>query len=128
MTEFITITQKGSFDNTERYFRELERMKIKPILDKYGKLGVEALSAATPQETGETSQSWYYEIVERSGYISIRWHNRNVDKGGTPVAILLQYGHATGGGGWVEGRDYIMPAIRPIFDQILADVSREVTK
>ena len=123
----ITITQKGSFDKTERYLRDFDTHKIASILEPYGEKGVLALSAATPQDSGLTAQSWYYEIVEKSGYCSIRWKNKNIQDG-RPIAILIQYGHATRNGGWVEGRDYIMPAIQPIFDQILSDVTKEVTK
>ncbi len=123
----ISIRQKGSFANIERYLGRPFSSSIKAKLDKYGVLGVEALVNATPQDSGLTAESWYYEIVERPGYISIRWHNRNVQDG-IPIAILLQYGHGTRNGGYVEGRDYIMPAIQPVFDQILADTMKEVTK
>jgi hypothetical protein len=123
----ITITQKGSFNNTERYLSRLKSEEAFKILDKYGNLGMVALSNATPRESGETAASWYYTIVSRQGYHSIRWHNRHVEDG-VPIAVILQYGHGTGTGGYVEGRDYIMPAIRPLFDQIVADVWREVTK
>lgn len=95
------------------------------ILDKYGPIGVAALASATPRDSGLTAASWTYEVVQSPGYYSIRWGNTN-DVGGRPLAILLQYGHGTGTGGYVEGRDYINPAIRPIFDQILADIDREV--
>lgn len=123
----ITITQRGSFNNTERYLRNLSNADIKNILDKYGKVGVVALSNATPKDSGLTAQSWYYEVVTRPGYYSVRWRNRNIQDN-IPIAILIQYGHGTRNGGWVEGRDYVMPAIRPVFDQILADATREVTK
>lgn len=123
----IEITQKGSFDNTERYLRRLKSTELVSFLDKYGQLGVNALSSATPTDTGLAANSWYYTIEQRPGYYSIRWHNRDIE-GGLPVIILIQYGHGTGTGGYVAGRDIIMPAIRPIFDQIEADVMREVTK
>lgn len=123
----IEITQKGSFDNTERYLKHLSQDDLYATLSKYGTLGVNALSNATPSRTGLTAQSWYYEIVQRKGYYSIRWHNSNVHEG-KPIAILIQYGHGTGTGGYVVGRDYIMPAIRPIFDQIAAEAWKEVTK
>lgn len=123
----ITVTQKGSFDKTERYLQTLNISRIVSILKRYGEQGVTALSGATPQDSGLTARSWYYEIVERPGYCSIRWRNRNINDG-VPIAILLQYGHGTGTGGWVEGRDYVMPAIQPIFDRILSDVLKEVTK
>jgi hypothetical protein len=123
----ITITQKGSFDQTEKYLHGLKLEKLLAVLDKYGSRGVEVLSAATPVDSGETAASWYYTTEQRSGYYSIRWHNRN-NAGGFPVAVMLQYGHGTGTGGYVQGRNYIMPAIRPIFDQIAEEAWREVTK
>lgn len=123
----IEITQKGSFDNTERYLSHLSKDDLYATLSKYGSLGVNALSNATPQDTGETANSWYYEIKQHKGYYSIRWHNHHVNEG-RPIAILIQYGHGTGTGGYVQGRDYIMPAIRPIFDQIAAEAWKEVTK
>jgi hypothetical protein len=123
----ITITQKGSFANVERYLSRLKQDEAYKILDKYGNLGMVALSNATPSESGETAASWYYTIESRKGYHSIRWHNRHIEDG-VPIAVILQYGHGTGTGGYVEGRDYIMPAIRPVFDQIVADVWREVTR
>lgn len=125
----ITVTQKGSFDNTERSLRRLRThtANLRPILQKYGPIGVRALSEATPKDTGLAAGSWYFEIVERSGYISLRWHNSDVEDGAL-VVILLQYGHGTRNGGWVEGRDFIMPAIQPVLDAILAEVDKEVTK
>lgn len=124
----IDITQRGSFDNTERYLQSVNNTaKIRSILEKYGPEGVRALSEATPKDTGLAASSWYYEIVERSDYISIRWHNSDIE-GNIPVVILLQYGHATRNGGWVEGRDFIMPAIEPIFEKIENEVSKEVSK
>lgn len=123
----ITITQKGSFDNTERYLSKLSKLELSAILNKYGMLGVDALSNATPADSGMTASSWYYTIEARPGYYSIHWCNRN-EEYGLPVAILIQYGHGTKNGGYVAGRDYIMPAIRPIFDQIADEAWREVTK
>ena len=123
----ITITQKGSFNKTERYLNRLKRLQVSAILNKYGSLGVAALSNATPVESGVTAASWTYSIVQRPGYYSIRWHNSHTNKG-VPIAVLLQYGHGTGTGGYVQGRDYINPAVRPIFDQIANDVWKEVTK
>lgn len=121
----ITITQKGSFNKTERYLRKLDTSKISSILERYGGVGVEALSNATPRKTGFTAKSWYYTIEEKPGYCSIHWCNSNQENG-IPVAILIQYGHGTRNGGWVEGRDYVMPAIQPIFDKILDDIMKEV--
>src|SRR5580765_6776712 len=104
----IEITQKGSFDTTERYLHHLKMADLYSILNKYGSLGVNVLSNATPVESGLTAASWYYTIEQRPGYYSIRWHNHN-EVNGTPLAVLLQYGHGTGTGGYVQGRDYIMP-------------------
>jgi len=123
----ITITEKGSFSNTERYLSRLKTQELLSVLNKYANEGLVALSNATPRETGETAESWYYSIVQRPGYYSIRWHNRHIVDG-IPIAVLIQYGHGTGTGGYVQGRDYIMPAIRPIFDRIAAEAWKEVTK
>lgn len=123
----ITITQRGSFQKTDTFLSRLQKNDIYSTLHKYGAIGVQALSSATPQESGLTASSWYYEVVQRRGYFSIRWHNNHM-AGGISVAILLEYGHGTRGGGFVQGHDYIMPAIRPIFDQMANDCWREVTK
>jgi hypothetical protein len=123
----IEITQRGNFNNTERYLKRLKSAELFAVLNKYGTIGMNALSNATPRESGETAASWYYTIVQRPGYYSIRWHNRHVEKG-IPIAVILQYGHGTGTGGYVQGRDYIMPAIRPVFDQITAEAWREVNR
>jgi hypothetical protein len=123
----ITITQKGSFNNTEQWLSRLKSAQLYAVLSKYGTLGQNALSNATPIDSGETAASWYFTIEQRPGYYSIRWHNRHEERG-LPIAVLLQYGHGTGTGGYVQGRDYIMPAIRPIFDQIVAEAMREVSK
>lgn len=123
----ITITQKGSFNNTERYLRRLKNAQRFAVLNKYGSLGQNALSNATPADSGLASQSWYFTIQQRPGYYSIRWHNSD-EENGFPVAVMIQYGHGTGTGGYVQGRDYIMPAIRPIFDQIAAEAWKEVTR
>jgi hypothetical protein len=123
----ITITQKGSFNNTERYLSRLSKLQLDAVLAKYGEMGANALSNATPADSGLAASSWYYSTVARPGYYSIRWHNSDVEDG-FPVAVMIQYGHGTGTGGYVQGRDYIMPAIRPVFDQIAAEAWREVTK
>lgn len=123
----IEVKQKGSFNNSERFLKRLKSGEFLRSLNKYGAEGVAALSGATPRDSGLTAGSWSYTIVQQSGYYSIRWHNSH-DVAGTPLAVLIQYGHGTGTGGYVQGRDYIMPAIRPVFDRILADVMREVTK
>lgn len=122
----ISFRQKGDFSKLNRYFEKLRESAKIGVLDKYGRAGVAALASATPTETGLTASSWYYEIKRQNGSVSIEFKNSNVNKG-VPIAIILQYGHGTGTGGWVEGRDYINPAIQPIFDQLTADAWKEVT-
>ena len=123
----ITFTQKGSFNNTEKYLRRLKQAELYSVLNKYGSIGVNALSNATPVESGLTASSWTYTIQQRPGYYSIRWHNSN-NRNGVPIAVLIQYGHGTGTGGYVQGREYINSAIRPIFDEMANDVWKEVTR
>lgn len=123
----ITFRQKGDFSKLTRFFERAKEAVHLGELDKYGREGVAALASATPVDTGETASSWYYEIENRDGVAKIKFCNSHIHDG-VPIAIILQYGHGTGTGGWVEGRDYINPAIRPIFDRIANDVWREVTK
>ena len=123
----ISFNKRGSFDKTLRYLGNLKRGINTRNLEKYGREGVAALAAATPVDTGKTANSWYYEITEDQGSVTIAFHNSNLQNG-IPIAILLQYGHGTNHGGWVQGRDYINPAIQPIFDNIANKAWREVTK
>lgn len=123
----ITVRQKGDFLNLTRYFEKARKAVRLSSLEKYGQQGVAALSAATPVDTGLTANSWSYKIERNNGVVSITFNNANIQNG-VPIAIILQYGHATRNGGWVEGRDYINPAIQPIFDKIANDAWREVTK
>jgi len=123
----ISFRQKGDFSKLTRYLERVKNVVRIGDLDKYGQRGVAALSSATPIDSGETAKSWYYEIVNNNGSASITFYNSNIQNG-VPIAIILQYGHGTRNGGWVEGRDYINPAIQPIFDQIVNDAWREVTK
>lgn len=123
----ITFQQKGDFSKTFRFLRRNKKLSFND-LHKYGERGVAALSAATPVDSGLTASSWYYEIVEKDGLISLNFLNSNLGDGWAPIAILLQLGHATGTGGWVEGRDYINPALKPIFDEIAKDAWEEVTQ
>lgn len=121
----ISFSQKGDFKKLNGY---LERVKEKAklgILDKYGREGVAALSAATPVRTGKTANSWYYEIERQNGQVSLVFKNSNIIDG-TPIAIILEYGHATNNGGWVQGIDYITPALQPIFDKIAKEAWKEV--
>ena len=122
----ITFTQKGDYRKVTSYFEKLLEFFHRGILDKYGKMGVEALRSATPVDTGETASSWYYEIQNDGSTATIEFHNSYINKG-VPIAIILQYGHGTGTGGWVEGRDYINPAIQPIFDEMANEAWKEVT-
>lgn len=122
----ITFRQKGDFFKLNSYLERLKEVVKLGDLNKYGRQGVQALSSATPIESGETANSWYYEINRTKESVSISFHNSNINNG-VPIAIILQYGHGTGTGGWVEGRDYINPAIQPIFDKIAEDAWKEVT-
>lgn len=122
----ITVSQKGDFSKLSNYFERLKEVVKLGILDKYGRAGVEALSAATPTLTGETADSWDYKIERTENTVSIIFTNSNVTADGTPIAILLQYGHATRNGGYVEGVDYINPAIVPIFEEIAETAWMEV--
>jgi hypothetical protein len=122
----LQITSTGSFSNTENFLNHMSKGDIYQALEYYAQIGVEALSSATPESTGLTATSWGYEIDISGKSHTIRWTNTHL-AGSTPVAILLQYGHGTGTGGYVQGRDYINPAIRPIFDEIAASVWKEVT-
>ena len=123
----ISFRQKGDFSKTMQFLGKVKKGITLADLDKYGREGVAALASATPVDTGETANSWYYEIVRGNGTVSINFNNSNVQNG-VPIAVILQYGHGTGTGGWVEGRDYINPAIQPIFDKIAENAWREVTK
>lgn len=122
----ITITSKGSFANTDRFLRRASSSEITSILSRFGVLGVNALAAATPVDSGATASAWFYEIKRSRNSFSIVWGNTNVVSG-QPIAVLLQYGHGTGTGGYVQGRDYINPAIQPIFDQIAEEAWKAVT-
>ena len=123
----ISFRQKGDFSKLSRYIEKAREAAKIGILDKYGREGVAALASATPVKTGKTASSWVYEIKRQNGSVSIVFKNTNIVNG-VPIAIILQYGHGTGTGGWVEGRDYINPAIQPIFDEIANEAWREVTK
>lgn len=123
----IKFTHKGDFSKTSRFLEKAKNAGKAYNLDKYGRAGVVALSSATPVDSGLTARSWYYEIERQNGRISINFCNSNVNEG-VPIAIILQLGHGTGTGGWVEGRDYINPAIQPIFDEIVNNAWKEVTR
>lgn len=123
----IKFNHKGDFSKASKYFENVKNAAHVSILDKYGQEGVAALSAATPVDSGLTAASWSYEIVHRKNSTSIVFNNSNIQNG-VPIAVILQYGHGTGTGGWVQGRDYINPAMRPLFDKIANEAWKEVTK
>lgn len=122
----ISFKHKGDFSKLTKYFTRVKKAS-RLELDKYGQAGVNALASATPVNTGLTARSWYYKIEHSNGSYKISFCNSNIQNG-VPIAIILQYGHGTRNGGWVEGRDYINPAIQPIFDKIANDAWKEVTK
>ena len=123
----IYIRQKGSFNRTTKFLHYILRMDYKTILDKYGRKGVEALRASTPIDSGKTAEAWKYEIEETSNGFAITWLNENVNDG-VNIAVILQYGHGTGTGGYVVGRDYINPALQPVFDEMADAVWKELIK
>ena len=123
----INFRQTGDWSKTTNFMKRLKQRKYLSSLDKYGQRGVDALSSATPVDTGKTANSWSYEIHNNDKKVSIVFKNSNIVNG-VPIAIILQYGHGTRNGGWVQGRDYINPAIQPIFDKIANTAWKEVTK
>ncbi len=125
MSRMITFKQTGDFKKLTGFLEKAKEAIRLGVLDKYGRMGVEALSSATPVDTGLTASSWYYEITRSKERATLSFRNSNIQNG-VPIAIILQYGHATRNGGWVEGRDYINPAIQPIFDQMAEDAWKEV--
>lgn len=123
----ISFKQKGDFSKLTRFLERAKGAVHLGDLDRYGREGVAALSSATPVDSGLTASSWYYKIERKKESVTISFHNSNIQNG-VPIAIILQYGHGTGTGGWVQGRDYINPAIQPVFDEIADSAWREVTK
>lgn len=122
----IAFKHSGDFSKTISFLNKTKEKDFRKILDRYGKLGVSALASATPNDTGLTAASWDYEIEAVNGSSTITFYNSNIQNG-VSIAIILQYGHGTRNGGWVNGRDYINPAIQPVFDKIAADAWKEVT-
>lgn len=121
----ITIERTGNFKKLNNFLeKSLELFNI-GVLDKYGRMGVKALSEATPEESGKTSSAWSYKIVRTTNSASLVWTNDNVVDGAN-IALLLQYGHATRSGSWVEGIDYINPALMPVFEQMKEDILKEL--
>lgn len=122
----ISFRHKGDFSKFTRYLERVKQAVKLGILDKYGREGVAALASATPVDSGTTANAWYYEIENGTGSATIRFNNSHINKG-VPIAIILHYGHGTGTGGWVEGRDYINSAIQPVFDRLVEEAWKEVT-
>lgn len=126
----ISMKSKGGFKKVTKYLKALEKTPhtMRQRLDQYGKAGVLALMSSTPKDTGETAMSWTYDVTNQNGVASIVFSNTKVTETGTPVAILLYYGHGTKQGGYVQGLDYISPALKPIFNKLKDDAWKEVTK
>ena len=123
----ITFRHKGNFNKLTVFLEKADRTARLKDLDKYGREGVAALASATPVDTGLTASSWYYEIKRQNGVVALNFCNSNVNNG-IPIAIILQYGHGTRNGGWVEGRDYINPSIQPLFDELVKKAWKEVNE
>ena len=123
----IRLEQKGNFSKLDRYFKRVKNSINNIDMEQFGKRGVDALASATPVDTGTTSKSWYYKIIKTKDSTTITFNNKNIENG-VPIAIVLQYGHGTKNGGWVEGRDYINPSIQPIFDELAKNAWKEVTR
>lgn len=119
-------TSRGSFNHMESFLRSMRRMNIERLVEPYAVQGVRALEAATPEDSGATARAWSYEIKSSGGKVTITWTNSNLQNG-FPVAVMLQYGYGTGTGGYVQGRDYINPVLKPVFDNIADGVWRVVT-
>lgn len=127
MRNIITYSSKGDFRKTLNFIKKRTEINL-DILNQYGQIGVEALASATPRDTGLTAESWGYKIEQTDTGLALRFYNNNIKDDWCNIAVILQYGHATGTGGWVEGQDYINPAIRPVFDDILKNLWKGVKK
>lgn len=123
----ITISSKGNFNNTEKFFKKVISSNYLSIFEKYGKEGVRLLSSATPVDTGKTSESWTYDVKKSKRGISIEWSNSNVING-VQIAVIIQYGHGTQNGAYIQGQDYINPVIKPLFDILTNDIWKDVSK
>lgn len=122
----VSFKHRGNFNRIDKFLNKMQKRDYLNILDTYGRMGVDLLSSNTPVDSGKTSESWTYEIERTNDKTTIRWLNTNVNNG-VNIAIILQYGHGTGTGGYVQGRDYINPAMRPVFDKIAEQAWKEVT-
>lgn len=123
----ITLKQRGNFDKLTSFLERIKEPFNMGILNKYGMKGVEALREATPKDTGKTSESWSYKITRENDIVKLSFLNSNRNED-VPIAIILQYGHGTKNGGWVEGIDYINPAIQPLFEELAKEIWKEVSK
>lgn len=123
----IKFRHKGDYKKLNNYLKRIQKASNATDLDRFGMMGVTALASMTPIETGLTASSWYYEIERSNGKTVLSFRNSNINDG-VPIAIILQHGHGTGTGGWVEGIDYINPSLRPVFEQMANDIWQEVTK
>lgn len=123
----IQFRHEGNFHNTDKFLKQCKESNVIPYLDEYGERGVAALASATPVDTGKTAASWYYTVTYEKDQIVLSFNNSNINNY-VNIAVIIQTGHATRSGSWIEGRDYINPAIRPVFDKIANDVWKEVTK
>lgn len=121
----ISFRHRGNYDRLNKYLKKVQKVSDATDFDRFGMMGVVALSSMTPVDSGKTAESWYYEIERSKDYATIKFKNSNINEG-VPIAIILQYGHGIDGGGWVEGRDYINPAIQPVFDQMAEELWQEV--
>lgn len=122
----VQMSEKGDFKKTFKFLKAMQEKKFLSNLNKYGERGVQLLSENTPRDTGLTASSWYYKIEDDGETLTLTWYNSNVKKDYFNVALMLQYGHATKNGGWVEGIDYINPALKPLFDEMEKDIWEEV--
>lgn len=122
----VQMSEKGDFKKTFKFLKAMQEKKFLSNLNKYGERGVQLLSENTPRDTGLTASSWYYKIEDDGNTLKLTWYNSNVKKDYFNVALMLQYGHATKNGGWVEGIDYINPALKPLFDEMEKDIWEEV--
>lgn len=127
MRSMVTVVHKGGFKNTDKYLDKLRQHRFLKQLNKYGQMGVEALRAATPVRTGTTAASWEYRIIESGDTVTLSWYNTNETRDGDNIVIMLVRGHGTKNGSYVRGNDFVTPTLKPLFDEILAKLSEEVT-
>lgn len=127
MNDIISFSQKGDFSKLEKFLSKHRMVFFKGILEKYGQKGVDVLANATPKDTGKTAASWYYKVERKNDTVTLTWCNSNVNDN-VPIAVIIQYGHSTGSGYYVEGIDYINPALRPVFEKIAKEATKEMTK